>query len=279
MVSKSQQAPAVLDTDKEHSTLKMPHQHWWRHLAHDFPEHKAHFKLSLTQKLKMTASTSTDLVLRGGIIAATSLLSFPMSIRPDIIMRDRKERQFYWDLVTTIRGSEFQSLSKRGRFTSSSNVSAGNAIAAGDGLANTWGLGLPFYNLNANIALYSSSYTGAVYSLDGSNNVTSGTVTNTQRLGLALALSTEGKNSDGSKTTSILVIDGGANANNAGKPTDYYLGLRNLDMLLRGYGSVGFENGNLNINLPDLLMVMSAEIAGGYLPGAKYKTRQRITLT
>ncbi len=177
-----------------------------------------------------------------------------------------------YSLVTAIRGSEFQALSKRGRFTSSSNVSAGNAIAAGDGLANTWGLGLPFYNLNANIALYSSSYTGAVYSLDGSNNVTSGTATNTQRLGLALALSTEGKNSDGSKTTSILVIDGGANANNAGKPTDYYLGLRNIDMLLRGYGSVGFENGNLNINLPDLLMVMSAEIAGGYLPGAKYKT-------
>ena len=107
MVSKSQQAPAVLDTDKEHSTLKMPHQHWWRHLAHDFPEHKAHFKLSLAQKLKMTASTSTDLVLRGGIIAATSLLSFPMSIRPDIIMRDRKERQFYWDLADKGDASQF----------------------------------------------------------------------------------------------------------------------------------------------------------------------------
>ena len=35
-----------------------------------------------------------------------------------------------YSLVTTIRGSEFQALSKRGRFTSSSNVSAGNAIAA-----------------------------------------------------------------------------------------------------------------------------------------------------
>ncbi|MBH1971234.1 hypothetical protein FK216_10490 [Moraxellaceae bacterium AER2_44_116] len=177
-----------------------------------------------------------------------------------------------YSLVTAIRGSEFQALSKRGRFTSSSGVSAGNAIAAGAGVNNKWGLGLPFYNLNANIALYSSSYTGTVYSLDGSNNVTSGAVANTQRLGLALALSTEGKNSDGSKTTSIMVIDGGDNPNNLNKPTDYYIGLRNIDMLLRGYGSVGFENGNLNINLPDLLMVMSAEIAAGYLPGAKYKT-------
>ncbi len=58
----------------------------------------------------------------------------------------------------------------------------------------------------------------------------------------------------------------------ANKPTDYYIGLRNIDMLLSGSGSVGFENGNLNINLPDLLMVMSAEIAAGYLPGAKRKS-------
>jgi hypothetical protein len=184
--------------------------------------------------------------------------------------------------VTAIRGAEFQALSKRGRFTSSSNVSAGNAIPALSGLdnpvtvgvdeSNKWGLGLPFYNLNANIAMYSSSYTGDVFSLDGSNNVTKNAVANTQRLGFALALSTEGKNNDGSKTTSILVIDGGDNPMNANKPTDYYIGLRNIDMLLRGYGSVGFENGNLNINLPDLLMVMSAEIAAGYLPGAKRKT-------
>jgi hypothetical protein len=177
-----------------------------------------------------------------------------------------------YSLVTAIRGSEFQALSKRGGFTSSSNVSGANAIPAGSNASNKWGLGLPFYNLNANIALYSSSYTGSVYSLDGSNNVTTNAVTNTQRLGLGLALSTEGKNNDGSKTTSILVIDGGDNPMNANKPTDYYIGLRNIDMLLRGYGSVGFENGNLNINLPDLLMVMSAEIAAGYLPGAKRKT-------
>ena len=179
-----------------------------------------------------------------------------------------------YSLVAAIRGSEFQALSKRGRFTSSSGVSGANAIAAGDGLNNQWGLGLPFYNLNANIAMYSSRYTGDVFYLNGSNNVDKEAVTDTQRLGFALALSTEGKNSDGSKTTSIIVIDGGDRDNNAGngiQPTDYYMGLRNIDMLLRGYGSVGFEKGNLNIDLKDLLIVMSAEIAAGYLPGAKRK--------
>lgn len=177
-----------------------------------------------------------------------------------------------YSLVTAIRGSEFQAVSRRGRFTSSSGVSAGNAIAAGDGLTNKWGLGLPFYNMNANIAMYASRYTGDVFNLDGSNNVTKAAVSDTQRLGFSFALSTQGKNTDGSKTTSILVIDGGDNANNANLPTDYYLGLRNIDMLLRGYGSVGFENGNFNMNLPNLLIAMVAEVAAGYLPGAKYKT-------
>ncbi|MBK8327184.1 MAG: hypothetical protein IPL02_09350, partial [Moraxellaceae bacterium] len=181
-----------------------------------------------------------------------------------------------YSMVTAIRGSEFQAISRRGRFTSSSGVSAGNAIAAGDGINNKWGLGLPFYNLNANIAMYSSSYTGDVFTLAGST-VSKTTVTNTQRLGFALALSTEGKNSDGSKTTSIMVIDGGDNSNNLNKPTDYYVGLRNIDMFLSGAGSVGFENGNLNINLPNLLMVMSAEVAAGYLPGAKYKTGVKVS--
>lgn len=177
-----------------------------------------------------------------------------------------------YSFVSAIRGSEFQAISRRGRFTSSSNVSAGNAIAASSGTANEWGLGLPFYNLNANIAMYSSRYTGDVFNLDASNNVTRASVTDTQRLGFSFGLSTEGKNSDGSKTTSIMVIDGGANSNNAGLPTDYYLGLRNIDMFLKGYGSVGFENGNFNMNLPNLLMVMVAEVAAGYLPGAKYRT-------
>ncbi|HNA21059.1 MAG TPA: hypothetical protein PLN40_06575 [Agitococcus sp.] len=185
-----------------------------------------------------------------------------------------------YSFVSAIRGSEFQAISRRGRFTSSSNVSAGNAIAASDGTANEWGLGLPFYNLNANIAMYSSRYTGDVFNLDVTNSVTKETVTDTQRLGFSFGLSTEGKNSDGSKTTSIMVIDGGDRDGNVGngiQPTDYYFGLRNIDMFLKGYGSVGFENGNLNMNLPNLLIAMVAEVAAGYLPGATYKSNSSIT--
>ncbi|ENX55063.1 MULTISPECIES: hypothetical protein [Acinetobacter] len=161
-------------------------------------------------------------------------------------------------LVVAIRGGDFQAVSKRGRFTSSSGVSTGNAIDVDAGKDNTWGLGLPYYNLNSNIAVYATKYSGSVYGLDNTNNtVTKSTVNGVDRLGLALGLSVQGRNPEGTKTTSIMVVD----ANN-----NYYIGLRNIDMLLRGYGTMGFENGNVNVSLKDLLMVMAAEIAGGYLP-------------
>ena len=93
-----------------------------------------------------------------------------------------------------------------------------------------------------------------------------------ERIGFSGSISTQGVSSDGSKSTSIILIDGGANANDNNNPTDYYVGLRNIDMLLNGTGSMGFENGRINVSMPKLLMAMSAQLAAGYLPGAKYKT-------
>ncbi|WEI20024.1 hypothetical protein PY247_09960 [Acinetobacter proteolyticus] len=161
-------------------------------------------------------------------------------------------------VAIAIRGGDFQAVSKRGRFTSSAGVANGNKIDAVAGTTNTWGLGLPYYNLNSNIAVYSTKYSGSVFNLDNATNLVSSTpVNNVDRLGLALGLSVQGRSADGTKTTSIMVVDASR---------DYYIGLRNIDMLLRGYGSMGFENGNINVDLKDLLMVMAAEIAGGYLP-------------
>lgn len=184
-----------------------------------------------------------------------------------------------YSLVMGIRGMEFQALSRRARFIVSSDVTSSMAgyIAPNAGLNNTWSIGLPIYNLNANIATYGTTYTGAL--ADGTN------VSGSQRLGFAAALSTEGVNKEigttgldangqlaGSKSTSIFLIDGAPNANDSGNPTDYYFGMRNIDMYLKGYGSIGVENGKLNVRMPNLVMAMSAEIAAGYLPGAKYKS-------
>ena len=64
------------------------------------------------------------------------------------------------------------------------------------------------------------------------------------------------------------------------------MGLRNIDMFLKGNGTIGLENGSLNIGLKDMLLALSTEIAAGYLPELNIKLvrqpglvlRQSITL-
>ena len=167
-----------------------------------------------------------------------------------------------YSLVTSIRGGEFQAIARRGRFTTSANVATAN-LFADNGLNNQWGLALPFYNLNANLAMYGTNADAATsyyYTSAGAKSSVANSGT-TPRLGFSLGLSTQGRNSDGSKTTSIMVIDGSK---------DYYMGLRNVDLLLKGNGSIGVENGSLNLSLKNMLVVMAAEVAAGYLPGTTY---------
>lgn len=181
-----------------------------------------------------------------------------------------------YSLVVAIRGAEFQSIARRGRFTTSAGMATNN-LFTNSGLDNQWGLALPFYNLNANLALYGTTVKADqafYYTLAGSNVVKNlvASTGGTARLGLSIAMSTEGvKKDDGSKTTSIMVIDGGK-VGTTGTSTDYYMGLRNIDMLLKGAGNLGVENGSVNVSLRDMLIVMSAEVAAGYLPGTTYKT-------
>lgn len=187
-----------------------------------------------------------------------------------------------YSLVAAIRGAEFQSISRRGRFTTSAGHTDPTYLFNNNGLNNEWGLALPFYNLNANLALYGTTVQADqafYYTLAGSNVVKNmiSTSGQTSRLGFSLAMSTEGVDKDssgkalGNKTTSIMVIDGGK-VGATGTTTDYYMGLRNVDMLLKGAGNLGVENGSLNVSLRDMLIVMSAEVAAGYLPGTTYKS-------
>lgn len=187
-----------------------------------------------------------------------------------------------YTLAAAIRGAEFQSIARRGRFTTSAGISNSAYLFADSGIKNEWGLALPFYNLNANLALYGTTVKANqafYYTLAGSNVIKNMVASSgdTARLGLSIAMSTEGVDKDtsgkaqGDKTTSILVIDGGK-VGTTNTTTDYYMGLRNIDMLLKGAGNLGVENGSLNVSLRDMLIVMSAEVAAGYLPGTTYKT-------
>lgn len=188
-------------------------------------------------------------------------------------------------VLISLRGAEFQSIARRGRFTASAGVADTNLFSnvPNNGLDNQWGLGLPFYNLNANLAVYGTQVpanTVYYYTADGKQNVVKNDATNTSRLGFSLAMSTDGIDRDasnkalGNKTTSILVIDGGKYKDSSGatKTTDYYMGLRNVDMLLKGNGTIGVEKGSLNVGLKNMLIVLAGEVAAGYLPGTTYKS-------
>ena len=187
-----------------------------------------------------------------------------------------------YSLVAAIRGAEFQSISRRGRFTNSAGMAEADLIKQGS-MPNEWGLATPLYNLNANVALYGTEIKANeayYYTLDNGNPIKHQVASNgeTSRLGMSFALTTEGVDRDngknlGNKTTSILVIDGGKVGQGANATsTDYYMGLRNIDLLAKGHGHLGVENGSINMSLRDMLIVMSMEVAGGYLPGTTYKT-------
>ncbi|MEL4297940.1 hypothetical protein [Acinetobacter ursingii] len=174
--------------------------------------------------------------------------------------------------VLAIRGMNFSALSRRGQFI----YTDANGVVSPVSTTTKWGLGLPIYNLNANFAFSPRLSNGSAsgdYLVAYNNGVIQKTaISGSERIGFSGSISTQGVSSDGSKSTSIILIDGGANASDNNNPTDYYVGLRNIDMLLNGTGSMGFENGRINVSMPKLLMAMSAQLAAGYLPGAKYKT-------
>jgi hypothetical protein len=181
-------------------------------------------------------------------------------------------------VIIATRGTEFQAISRQTQFIASPDVYK-DGITANDPVSGgSWGLGLPFYNLNSNLAIYGTKFTGTPYGAAAA-------VTDSQRLGFALAMSTEGVSADGSKTTSIMLLDGkkyGQTLNAAtglrnedavnGDPINYYMGIRNIDMLLTGRGSIGMENGNINIDIPQFMLAAAGEVAVGYLPGSQYKT-------
>ena len=218
-----------------------------------FDSGNVYVNLTDTKQLQMPQNAALNTAKFGANGTVTSAADYTQTINSSATNINP------YALVLAIRGMDFQAVSKRGRFTATdtSNATFANDQANG----NNWGLGLPIYNLNSNVAISGTRSAAAtpIYGLDTNGKVTQTSVSDTQRLGLSLALSTQGVSTDGSKTTSIMIIDAIKNQ---------YIGIRNIDMLLKGTGSIGFENGNLNVTLPDLLIVMAGQVAAGYLPGA-----------
>lgn len=167
-------------------------------------------------------------------------------------------------VLVAVRGMDFQAIARKARFISDNSIADVNT---GSTTASTWGLGVPIYNLNANMAIYSKTYTNK-------NNETKA------GLGYDLAMSTDGYGVDPKtgtpNTTSIIVIDGAQG--NHGEEVNYYAGLRNIDSYIKAKGVIGFEDKEIYIKADSLLVAAKAEVAIGQLPGSLYNCTSEQTI-
>ncbi|MCW8037661.1 MULTISPECIES: DUF6160 family protein [Acinetobacter] len=152
-----------------------------------------------------------------------------------------------------VRGMDFQAIARTAKFISdNSQAELGQSTA-------TWGLGIPIFNLNANLALFSKTYSY-------------GDATVKQGLGYNLVFSTEGygidKKTNAPSTTSIIIVDGAKGVHDVER--NYYAGLRNIDAFMKADGVIGFEDDGIYVKADNLLFAAKAEVAIGQLPGSVY---------
>lgn len=152
-------------------------------------------------------------------------------------------------ILVAIRGMDFQSIAAKAQFISD------NSLEKLPDNTGTWGIGIPIYNLNSNIALTSATYKEK------------------QALAYNLMASTEGygidKKTNTPSTTSLLLIDGHTGAFSQ-EAVNYYMGLRNIDAFIESNGVISYEDEGILISAEKLLIAANAEWAVGQLPGAKY---------
>lgn len=156
--------------------------------------------------------------------------------------------------LIAIRSMDFQSIARKARFI------ADNSLAEITNDTSSWGIGIPVYNLNANIALAGTEYTSKV---DGGTK---------KGIAYNVMATTDGYGIDtktgAASTTSLILIDGKKGLHN--EEVNYYAGLRNIDAFVKAKGVIGYEEQGIYISADDLLVAASAEMAIGQLPGSLY---------
>lgn len=81
---------------------------WWQRLERDFHANPGPvFRLNGVQRAQVLTANFLDLAVRTGIALATAMFAMPLSVRPQVLLRDRTERQFYKDLATAGDASRF----------------------------------------------------------------------------------------------------------------------------------------------------------------------------
>lgn len=143
-------------------------------------------------------------------------------------------------LAVMIRGADFQAIPKVTQFFQNASAPIGNAA--------NWSLLPLLHNVNANLALYGNTGNAAV-----------GATGTQDKIGFGLALSTQGKSADGSKSTTLGFIN---------TLTNQYMGLRNIDLFAKADGDISITTTGIRLDLASLYVLLDAELAVGYLNGA-----------
>lgn len=155
-------------------------------------------------------------------------------------------------VLIAVRGMDFQAIARKARFISD------NSLPELTNQTAEWGIGIPIFNLNSNLALFSKDYTYQGRTQSG--------------LGYNLVMSTEGYGIDQKtntpSTTSIIIVDGAQGSH--AEEVNYYAGIRNIDAYLKSDGVIGFEEDGIYIKADHLLLAAKAEVAIGQLPGSLY---------
>ena len=155
-------------------------------------------------------------------------------------------------LSVAVRGFSLEGVARSGRFIADNSNDASNPTITQSG---QWGIGIPIYNLNANVGLYGTNY--------GTNNEKQG-------IGFSLAMSTDGRDATGTKTTALLLIDSSPNPFQTTEEYNGYAGLRNIDLFVDAKGAIGFLPEGIEVELSKFVIAMGAELAFGQLPGSRY---------
>lgn len=153
-------------------------------------------------------------------------------------------------LAVAVRGFSLEGVARTGRFIADNSNDAANQALPSSG---QWGIGIPIYNLNANVALFGTNF---------------GVNTDKQGIGFGVAFSTDGRDAAGTKTTSLLLID--TSTSPSGEAYNGYAGLRNIDLFVDAKGALGLNSDGIEIELSKFVLAMGAEVAFGQLPGSRY---------
>ncbi|GAB5542954.1 MAG: prolyl oligopeptidase family serine peptidase [Sandaracinaceae bacterium] len=102
------------DTCVDEPVLLPEGDHWWEHLAPDFPELSEPFRLALRDRLQVRATAATDVVLRTLGACLVGVTAMPLGYGPEKLKQALADRSFYGPMAESGDATRFFESPPRG---------------------------------------------------------------------------------------------------------------------------------------------------------------------